>query len=152
MGLIHCTLNSHHASSNDSPPVLEPNSTLSNLRVSAQQLAPEARARLISESPVIEAAHAHAAIRGSTTPPPLGADPGHAFIAFVKGADGALYEMDGGRKGAKKLIDLADNEDLLSEKALEAGPRPYLWREQNAAGADGTVNGNFGCCVLVRKM
>jgi ubiquitin carboxyl-terminal hydrolase L3 len=151
MGLIHCTLNSQHADPSSSPPVLEANSTLSNLRTSALRLAPEARARLISDSPTIEAAHATAAIRGSTTPPPLGADPGHAFIAFVKGADGALYEMDGGRKGAKKLVDLAEDEDLLCEKALEAGPRPYLRREMDAAGENGVANVNFGCCVLVRK-
>ncbi|KAK5283164.1 ubiquitinyl hydrolase 1 [Exophiala xenobiotica] len=81
---------------------------------------------------------------GDTTAPPLGEDPGHAFIAFVKGKDGHLWELEGRRKGPVDLGRLEEDEDVLSEKALNMGPLPFMKREE-AAGS-GVVR--FSCTVL----
>ncbi|ETN41391.1 uncharacterized protein HMPREF1541_03326 [Cyphellophora europaea CBS 101466] len=157
MGIIHCTLNAHHAlpatatataTSTADTPIILPDSTLANLRAAALPLRPGPRADLIATSPAIEAAHAAAAVKGDTVPPALGEDPGHAFIAFVRGADGMLYEMDGCRKGPKCLGKLEDEGveggGLLGRKALEMTVLPYVEQEM---GGDGLA-GEFSCCVL----
>lgn len=122
-GLIHCITNGEAADH------IDPDSALAQLVSQAIPLGPPERAQLIHDSDFLEKAHAAAAQSGQSTAPPLGEDPGHAFIAFVKGKDGKLYELDGGRKGPVMLGQLSDDEDVLCEKALELGPRPYLKRE-----------------------
>ena len=137
MGTLHCTLNAHHAlplhSSPDSTttlsPLIHPTSLLATLLTTAPPLAPTPRTNLLTHNPTLEAHHTTAALQGDSPPPALGEDPGHAFIAFVKGKDGVMYEMDGCRHGPKALGHLGEGEDLLSEKALELGVRPYVARE-----------------------
>lgn len=164
MGTIHCTLNAHHvlqmttaaeegatvaqgdAKNQHKETIIQQGSVLDRLRRDAIPLAPTARADLVPASADLEREHAAAAVDGDTVPPALGEDPGHAFIAFVRGADGCLYEMDGGRKGPKFLGRLADGEDVLSETALELSVRPYLKR---AEGDKARVwAGEFSCTVL----
>lgn len=154
MGTIHCTLNAHHAlaasttapKKHKDPGIILPGSALDTLRTAALPLKPTPRADLVATSPAIEAAHAAAAVQGATVPPALGEDPGHAFIAFVRGADGKLYEMDGGRKGPKCLGVLGDGDDgdLLGAKALAMSVLPFVEAEM---GGDGLA-GEFSCCVL----
>ena len=40
-----------------------------------------------------------------------------------------LWELDGRRKGPLNRGQLAEDEDVLSEKALDFGPRKFLKRE-----------------------
>lgn len=51
------------------------------------------------------------------------------YVCFVKGTDGALYELDGRRKGPIKRGELAEDEDVLSSKGLSMGALRFLERE-----------------------
>lgn len=164
MGTIHCTLNAHHVlqttataesgatggqeaeKKQNKETIIQQGSVLDRLRRDAIPLTPTARADLVPASADLEREHAAAAVSGDTVPPALGEDPGHAFIAFVRGADGCLYEMDGCRKGPKLLGKLKDWEDVLSETALELSVRPYLKRAESDG--ERVKAGEFSCTVL----
>jgi ubiquitin carboxyl-terminal hydrolase L3 len=47
----------------------------------------------------------------------------------VKDAKNDLWEMDGRRKGPLNRGQLAEDEDVLSDRALDLGPRRFLKRE-----------------------
>jgi ubiquitin carboxyl-terminal hydrolase L3 len=57
-------------------------------------------------------------------------------VCFVKDAKNHLWEMDGRRKGPLDRGQLAEGEDVLSEKALELGVRSFLKREEEAGGGE----------------
>jgi ubiquitin carboxyl-terminal hydrolase L3 len=172
MGLLHCVLNGHHAlpppATSALPPLVPSGpSPLSTLRSRSLPLPPDLRARLIPftspHSPLIESLHTTAALQGATRPPPLGADPGHAFIAFVRDRDGQVWEMDGCRKGPRRVEGcvLREGEDLLSQRVLaaEGGPGGYLareagWgteREGKESKEEGRVGMEFSCTVLAPR-
>jgi len=48
-----------------------------------------------------------------------------------------LWELDGRRKGPLSRGQLAEDEDVLSQKALDLGPRKFLARE--AENGDGEL-------------
>ncbi|EXJ78259.1 ubiquitin carboxyl-terminal hydrolase L3 [Capronia epimyces CBS 606.96] len=138
IGLLHCITNGPAAD------LIRPDSDLDTFLKEAMPLRPAERARFLHDSEVIGVAHAAAAQTGDTSAPPLGEDPGHAFIAFVKGKDGHLWELEGRRKGPVDLGELGVDEDVLSDKALNMGPLPFVRREE-AAGS-GVLR--FSCTVL----
>ncbi|KAK5447849.1 ubiquitinyl hydrolase 1 [Exophiala xenobiotica] len=138
IGLLHCITNGTAAD------LIQRDSGLDKFVKEALPLRPRERAQYLHDSDVLEKAHTTAAQTGDTTAPPLGEDPGHAFIAFVKGKDGHLWELEGRRKGPVDLGRLEEDEDVLSEKALNMGPLPFMKREE-AAGS-GVVR--FSCTVL----
>ncbi len=93
-----------------------------------------------------EAAHRDAAHQGqSDLPPTEFDDTGNHFVAFVKGTDGHLWELEGSRKGPLDRGILAENEDVLSEKALNVGVRRVM--EINK-GDEGGGDMRFSCIVL----
>lgn len=104
---------------------------------------PEPRAQLLVDSEVLEAAHGAAAQTGDTEAPPPGRCPPFAFIAFVKGSDGHLYELEGRRKGPVDRGVLPKDADVLSEEATQLGPMRFIEREE-AVGR----NLMFSCTVL----
>ncbi|RMZ80104.1 hypothetical protein DV737_g3179, partial [Chaetothyriales sp. CBS 132003] len=125
IGLLHCITNN--------PSVVTPNSYLDKLIKAAIPVEPDARAQLLVDSPELEAAHATAAQQGDTAAPPLGEEPGHAFIAFVKGKDDCLWELPGPDWNSPVSHGkIAGN--VLSEEALEKGPRQFLAREAAGSG------------------
>jgi len=138
MGLLHCITNSPAAE------LIQEGSDLDNFRKAIIPLKPKERGQYVHDSDILEKAHAAAAQTGDSVAPALGEDPGHAFIAFVKGKDGHLYELDGGRGGPVDRGVMKEDEDVLSDNALALGPLPYLKREEEAG------NGvfNFSCTVL----
>ena len=138
IGLLHCTTNGTAAD------LIQEGSDLDQLVKNTTHLKPTERAQFLHDSDMLEKTHATAAATGDTAAPPLGEDPGHAFIAFVKGKDGHLWELEGRRKGPVDLGLLAEAEDALSEKALNLGPLPYLKREELAGSGDV----RFSCTVL----
>lgn len=142
IGLLHCTTNSPAAD------LIEADSDLDKFRKAILPLQPKERGQFVHDSEILEKAHAAAAQTGDTRAPPLGEDPGHAFIAFVKGKDGHLYELNGCRSGPIDRGLLGDDEDVLSDNALTLGPRPYLKREEEAG--NGVVN--FSCTVLAPSL
>ncbi|KAG2024994.1 hypothetical protein GB937_003218, partial [Aspergillus fischeri] len=106
-----------------------PGSDLDTLLREAESLGPIARADLLYESKALESAHADAARLGDTAAPQAEDNVDLHFVAFVKGSDGRLWELDGRRKGPLERGRLADDEDALSDKALELGVRRFLQTE-----------------------
>lgn len=113
-----------------------PGSDLEKLLQQAEPLKPLERADLLYYSKALEAAHADAAKLGDTTPPDAEDQVDLHFVAFVKGKDGNLWELDGRRKGPLKRGKLGPDEDVFSETALELGPRPFLMREAEGGKGD----------------
>ncbi|OAP59439.1 hypothetical protein AYL99_06737 [Fonsecaea erecta] len=142
IGLLHCTTNGTAAD------FIQDGSDLDKLVKDTTPLKPDDRARFLHDSEMLEIAHATAAHSGDSTVPPLGEDPGHAFVAFVKGKDGRLWELEGRRKGPVELGMLQEDEDVLSDKALNLGPLPFLRREEAAGGGDF----RFSCTVLAPSL
>jgi ubiquitin carboxyl-terminal hydrolase L3 len=139
-----------HAVSNGEPRrhVL-PGSDLDKLLRDAEPLGPIARADLLYESRALESAHADAAKLGDTAAPQAEDNVDLHFVAFVKGSDGRLWELDGRRKGPLERARLAEDEDVLSEKALELGPRRFLRKEaEGAAEAGGQADLRFSLVSL----
>ncbi|KAI9718455.1 MAG: hypothetical protein M1812_004176 [Candelaria pacifica] len=119
-------------------------SELDRLVKEAKPLGVEERARLLYDSEVLEMAHMQAARLGdSEAPTPEEFCPLH-FIAFVKGEDGHLWELNGGMKGPVDRGVLGEREDALSERALEMGVKTFLDK-----GGDGEGDVRFSIVALV---
>jgi len=142
IGLLHCTTNG------TATDFIQEGSDLDKLVKDTAQLKPAERAQFLHDSDMLEKAHAAAAETGDSTVPPLGEDPDHAFIAFVKAKDGHLYELEGRRKGPVDLGVLREDEDVLSDTALNLGPLPFIKREEAAGSGDV----RFSCTVLAPSM
>ncbi|TPR08482.1 Arylsulfotransferase (ASST) family protein [Aspergillus niger] len=111
-----------HAVSNGTPRKhITPGSDLDNLLKEAEGLGPIQRADLLYESKALESAHADAAKLGDTDAPAAEDSVDLHFVAFVKGEDGTLWELDGRRKGPLVRGVLEEGEDALSERALQLG-------------------------------
>jgi ubiquitin carboxyl-terminal hydrolase L3 len=107
----------------------EKDSTLDEFIRKSIDLPPAERSRLIETTPALAAAHREAASQGDTSAPDAQDDVDLHYVCFAKGRDGALYELDGRRKGPVKLCELEQSEDVLSDKALKLGPLKFLERE-----------------------
>ena len=115
---------------------LEPDSNLSKLLNDAIPLKPLQRADLLYESQALETAHQDAAAGGDTDAPSADSNVDLHYVCFVKSEKNHLWEMDGRRKGPLDRGELAADEDVLSEKALDLGVRSFLKREAEAGGGD----------------
>lgn len=102
----------------------------------AEKLEPVQRADLLYESKALESAHADAARLGDTAAPEAADDVDLHFVAFVRGVDGTLWELDGRRKGPLSRGVLGEGEDALSEKALGLGVRRFLETEAKGGNPD----------------
>lgn len=102
----------------------------------AVPLKPAERADLLYESEALESAHQSAAGGGDTSAPAAEDDVDLHYVCFVKSADNNLWELDGRRKGPLNRGRLSADEDVLSEQALDLGPRSFLKRESEAGGSD----------------
>jgi ubiquitin carboxyl-terminal hydrolase L3 len=107
----------------------EDNSDLDALLKKAIPLPPTERAALIEQTPALATAHREAAEQGATSAPDAQDDVDLHYVCFVKTDDGALWELDGRRKGPLQRGQLAKNEDVLSATALAVGPLKFLERE-----------------------
>ena len=89
-------------------------------------LKPLPRADVLYKSDALEEAHMSVAFKGDSKAP-LAAEPnGYHFISFVRGKNGHLYELEGSWNGPIDRAVLDEDDDVLSEKALEAGIRRYV--------------------------
>lgn len=113
-----------------------PGSDLDDLLIEAEPLGPSKRADLLYESKALESAHADAAKLGDTQAPNADDEVDLHFVAFVKGTDGRLWELDGRRKGPLDRGLLGEDEDALSEKALDLGVRKFLKAEMEGGNPD----------------
>ncbi|KAL6233661.1 hypothetical protein BDW75DRAFT_214488, partial [Aspergillus navahoensis] len=126
----------HAVSNGETRKHILPGSDLENLLKEAEGLDPSRRADLLYESKALESAHADAAKLGDTKAPGAEDDVDLHFVAFVKGEDGRLWELDGRRKGPLERGLLGDEEDALSERALELGVRRFLDIEAKGGNPD----------------
>ena len=92
-------------------------------------LAPRERSALVERTPELAAAHKEAASGGDTAAPDAHDDVDLHYVCFARGNDGALWELDGRRKGPIRRGDLDKDDDVLSPKALTMGPLKFLERE-----------------------
>ncbi|KAK5139583.1 hypothetical protein LTR32_007349 [Rachicladosporium monterosium] len=100
---------------------ITPGSTLEKLLREATPLKPLQRAEVLYNSDELEKAHMAVAFKGDSVAP-LAAEPnGYHFISFVQGKDGHLYELEGSWDGPIDRGAMGLGEDVMSEKALEAG-------------------------------
>lgn len=126
-----------HAVSNGEPRTnVIPGSDLDGLLREAEPLKPLARADLLYESKALESAHADAARLGDTQAPEAEDSVDLHFVAFVKGVDGRLWELDGRRKGPLERARLSEDEDALSDRALDFGVRRFLKTETTGGNPD----------------
>ncbi|GLA83079.1 ubiquitinyl hydrolase 1 [Aspergillus tubingensis] len=129
-----------HAVSNGTPRKhITPGSDLDNLLKEAEGLGPIQRADLLYESKALESAHADAAKLGDTDAPAAEDSVDLHFVAFVKGEDGTLWELDGRRKGPLVRGVLGKEEDALSERALQLGVRRFLEVEKGSGSGEGDL-------------
>jgi ubiquitin carboxyl-terminal hydrolase L3 len=84
----------------------------------------------------LESAHAAAATSGDTAAPTADTSIDLHFVCFVKASDGHLWELDGRRKGPLDRGQLPEEADVLSDEALNLGPRAFIQREANNGGQD----------------
>ena len=126
--------------SGPNPSETEENSTLDKLIKQAIPLPPAERAALLEQTPELAQAHRAAAEQGDTAAPDAQDDIDLHYVCFAKGNDDVLWELDGRRKGPLNRGLLGKDEDVLSSKALLAGPLKFLERE----GADL----RFSCVAL----
>ncbi|KAK6957635.1 hypothetical protein Daesc_000422 [Daldinia eschscholtzii] len=101
-------------------------------------------ARGFNAPPELAAAHHEAATRGATAAPDARDDVDLHYVCFVKTQDGTLWELDGRRKGPIARGKLAENEDVLSDKALLWGPLQFLER--------GGGDMRFSCVALAGSL
>ncbi|KAM3459287.1 hypothetical protein MY5147_003471 [Beauveria neobassiana] len=101
-------------------------SLLDRLFTEAKPLRPEPRARVLYDSQELEKAHMKAARKGDSAPPLAESHPPYHFIAYVKGQDGHLWELEGMTDGPVDRGLLGPEDDVLSPKALELGIRKFL--------------------------
>jgi ubiquitin carboxyl-terminal hydrolase L3 len=99
-------------------------------------LAPLERADLLYNSQALESAHQSAAAEGESAVPNAEDNIDLHYVCFVKDKDSNLWEMDGRRKGPLNRGQLGEEEDVLSEKALELGVKKFLAREEAAGGGE----------------
>jgi ubiquitin carboxyl-terminal hydrolase L3 len=123
----------HGVSNGGARDFIAPDSDLATLLKQSIPLKPDARADLLYDSRALESAHQSAAAKGDTVAPDAESKVDLHFVCFVK-VDGHLWELDGRRKGPIDRGALGEEDDALSEKALELGVRNFLTRE--ASGAD----------------
>lgn len=133
----------HAVGNGESRKYVEDDSLMDRLLREAEPLRWEPRADVLYKSEELEEAHMKAAREGDTAAPPAEERPGYHFIAFVKGKDGHLWELEGGSDGPVDRGLLEEGDDMLSERALERGVRRFI------GFADGNLE--FSIVALAKK-
>ncbi|TDZ41430.1 Ubiquitin carboxyl-terminal hydrolase isozyme L3 [Colletotrichum trifolii] len=133
----------HAVANGEARGFVQKDSLIDRLLKEAEPLQWKERADVLYKSDELEEAHMKAARRGDTAAPPAEEHPGYHFIAFVKGKDGHLWELEGGSDGPVDRGLLAEEDDMLSDKALEAGVKRFI------GFADGNLE--FSIVALAKK-
>jgi ubiquitin carboxyl-terminal hydrolase L3 len=120
MALLHCVSNG------SAKQFIQPGSLLQKLLQEAIPCKPIARADVLYNSSELEHAHMAAAVKGDSQVPRSDEGNGFHFLAFVKGDNGHLYELNGSWDGPLDHGRLPEGDDLMSEKALEMGVGRYM--------------------------
>ncbi|KAJ9627845.1 hypothetical protein H2203_003063 [Taxawa tesnikishii (nom. ined.)] len=134
----------HSISNGAASSYILPDTTIDGLVRDAIPLKQKERADLLYNSQELERAHQAAAQKGDTLAPDSRERVGFHFISFVKGRDGHLWELEGGLNGPVDRGRLAEEDDMLSTKALDLGIRPFLKAAEGGTG----INGALGFSIV----
>ncbi|KAL8936445.1 MAG: hypothetical protein Q9211_004187 [Gyalolechia sp. 1 TL-2023] len=140
IGLLHSVING--------PAVdfITRDSDLATLRSRAIPLDMAQRAEMLYHSEPFEIAHKSVEQAGDSRADPTGERDGGHFVSFVK-SGGKLWELEGSRKGPLERGSLADDEDVLSPRALDMGIKRII--RLNAGGGGESLQ--FSCIALARR-
>ncbi|KAF2224375.1 ubiquitin carboxyl-terminal hydrolase [Elsinoe ampelina] len=140
IGALHCLING------EAVDYLQPGSTAEKLHKEAIPLKMEERAQMLHDSQEFEDIHRSVEMQGSSVVPTRSEQDrlGQHFVAFVKGKDGHLWELEGSRKGPLDRGKLEADEDVLSPRALDLGIRGVIEKEVGSGGSDL----RFSCLAL----
>ncbi|KAF2756318.1 ubiquitin carboxyl-terminal hydrolase-like protein isozyme L3 [Pseudovirgaria hyperparasitica] len=140
IGLLHSVVNG--------PAVdfINPNSDLADIRERAIPLDMTSRAKMLYDNGSFETAHKSVELVGDTSAAHMDGHAGQHFVSYVK-SKGKLWELEGSRKGPIDRGELAEDEDVLSPRALELGLKRIMKVESDAGGGDL----RFSCIALSRK-
>lgn len=116
----------HSVASDSVRPFVEGNTVLDGLLAEATPLRPVQRAELLYNSEALEKAHMKAARTGDSSTPAADEPVGYHFLAFTKGKDGHLWELEGACDGPIDRGVLPEGEDMLGQTALDLGVRRFL--------------------------
>ena len=116
----------HSVSNGSAKQFVTTDSTLDKLLQKATPLKPLPRADALYNSDELEKAHMEVAVKGDSAPPMAIEPNGYHFISFVPGKDGHLYELEGSWDGPIDRGVMGEGQDVLSEKALDAGIRRFV--------------------------
>jgi len=137
IGLLHCLCNA--------PPsgMIIPGSELAKLIERATPLHMNERATLLGETDSLYELSEAAAVKGDSEVIKDDGPMGNHYVALVRGKDGALWELEGSRKGPLNRGHLGAGHDALSDRALELGIRRLVKLQQ---GSDDSAR--FSCIAL----
>lgn len=140
IGLLHSLING--------PAVdfIKPDSDLAAIRSLAIPLDMTKRAEMLYNNEPFELAHKSVEQAGDSYADPTGERDGGHFVSFVK-SGGKLWELEGSRKGPLERGSLADDEDVLSPRALDMGIKRII--KLNTDGGGESLR--FSCIALARR-
>jgi ubiquitin carboxyl-terminal hydrolase L3 len=140
IGLLHSVING--------PAVdfIKPGSDLAAIRSLAIPLDMTKRAEMLYNSEPFERAHKSVEQAGDSYANPTSERDGGHFVSFVK-SGGKLWELEGSRKGPLERGSLADDEDVLSPRALDMGIKRIIKLNTEGGGEDL----RFSCIALARR-
>lgn len=140
IGLLHSVVNGPAAD------FIKPDSDLAAIRSLAIPLDMTKRADLLYNSEPFELAHKSVQLAGDSAADPTGEKEGGHFVSFVK-SGGKLWELEGSRIGPLERGSLADDEDVLSPRALDMGIKRII--NLNTKGEGKEIL--FSCIALAHK-
>ncbi|KAL2836769.1 hypothetical protein BJY01DRAFT_52248 [Aspergillus pseudoustus] len=144
IGLLHSVING--------PAIdfIKPDSDLAAIRRGAIPLDMDRRAELLYNCKAFEAAHKSVEQAGDSYADPTSERNGGHFVSFVK-SGGKLWELEGSRKGPLDRGSLADDEDVLSPRALDMGIKRIIKLNAEDGGGGGGENLLFSCIALAPR-
>ncbi|THX02685.1 ubiquitin carboxyl-terminal hydrolase [Aureobasidium pullulans] len=125
---------------------IKPGSDLATIRKDAIPLNMTKRAEMLYNSEPFEKAHKSVEQNGDSYVVSTDGKSGNHFVSFVK-SGGKLWELEGDRKGPLDRGSLADDQDVLSPRALEMGLKRII--KLNAQGGEESLR--FSCIALAPK-
>ncbi|KAL8821177.1 MAG: hypothetical protein Q9223_000739 [Gallowayella weberi] len=140
IGLLHSAING--------PAVdfIKRDSDFAEIRSLAIPLNMTKRAEMLYNSEPFELAHKSVEQAGDSAADPTGEREGGHFVSFVK-SGGKLWELEGSRMGPLERGNLADDEDVLSPRALDMGIKRIIKLNAEGGGEDLL----FSCIALARR-
>lgn len=137
LGLLHCLSNVRG--------VLDGHGLLIRLLLRCGSIPMASRGRHMTDSDELLNLNEQYAFQGDSTRIPRNhGRTGNHFVAFVK-KDGHLWELEGSRKGPLDRGELAEDEDVLSQRALDLGIRRII----NLQG-ENEASLRFSCIALTK--